>query len=150
MEAPFVRSPYNYDTKAASQESATINNQPSLTLQDDADDADINVIVARFGLTGTMPNDPRPPMYGDFTEITDYQTALSAVENANKTFYELPPHIRNKFDNNPQRLLEFAAQPLNDDQMIAFGFATTQDKQNERTELHQQTNQGSTPPTTQT
>lgn len=88
---PFVRSPYNYDTKAASDETGTVCTEPSLAVQDALEDSDINVIVARFGLTGQMPENPKLPQYGDFTGITDFRTAVEAVTQAQEEFYQLPP-----------------------------------------------------------
>lgn len=118
-----LRQPYGYDLAEASDESATVNLLPSLTVQDDLMDSDINVIVARFGLTGHLPNNVRVPQYGDFTGVTDYQSAVQAVRDADSAFLELPPDIRAKFNNNPQHLLEFAAQPLNNEQMYQLGLA---------------------------
>lgn len=105
-----VRQPNMYDEKAASQEAATINEEPSLTVQDAAEDADINVMVARFGLTGSMPSNPATPMYGDFTEITDYRSAVEAVEQASEKFMALPPQLRAYFQNDPQALMEYEAK----------------------------------------
>ena len=62
----FFRTPYNYDRDAVSHETGLVCDDPSLAVQSDADDCDINVIVRRFGLTGTMPMSGRVPQYGAF------------------------------------------------------------------------------------
>lgn len=114
MKPPFVRDPYNYDLAQASDESAVVNDQPSMTIQEQAEDADINIIVARFGITQQFPENPRMPVYGDFTGITDYRTALEAVTEAQNQFMALPPNVRFSLANDPQRLLEFADANGND------------------------------------
>jgi hypothetical protein len=121
--APFMRSPYNYDTKAASDQAATDHFGPSLTIQSHAEDADLNVILKRFGVTGTMPVNPKLPSYGDFSEITDFQSALAAVEHAQELFMEYPADLRAKFENSPQRLLEFVSDPKNLPAMRELGLA---------------------------
>ncbi|WNK12609.1 MAG: internal scaffolding protein [Microvirus sp.] len=124
MSAPFVRSPYNYDLKEASDESGTHCTDPSLTVQDAADDADINVIVARFGLGMTMPENPRTPQYGDFTGITDYRTAIEAVKGAEEQFMTLPPQLREYFQNSPQQLMEYT-ETQGQEALVALGLDLT-------------------------
>ena len=79
----------------------------SLTQQHFAEECDINEIVRRFGLTGTVPEDYRAPQYGDFSEVTDYHTALNAVRAADAAFMELPADLRYRFSNDPARLIAF-------------------------------------------
>lgn len=43
------------------------NTDPSLTDQSQARETDINVIVGRMGIGGTVPGNAQEPMYGDFT-----------------------------------------------------------------------------------
>ena len=61
IELPFVRSPYNYDRQAACDECCIEDFGPSMTQQSQAEEADINTIVKRFGLTGKMPDNIRVP-----------------------------------------------------------------------------------------
>lgn len=128
MEVPFFRSPYNYDRRQASDEAAAFSENPgeSLTVQSMAEDADINVIVHRFGITGKLPDNPRVPSYGDFSEVTDYRSALEAVRNADEAFMELPARVRAEFDNDPQKLLAFASNPDNLPRMRELGLAKEQ------------------------
>ena len=85
----------------------------SLTVASQAEDNDLNVLMKRFGITGKMPENPRVPMYGDFTEITDYRSALDAIRQANENFAEFPADVRARFNNDPQQLLEFMENPAN-------------------------------------
>lgn len=122
-KSPFIRSPYNYDLEEASDQ-ATIPAEAqgvSLTVQSMAEDADINVLMKRYGITGQMPSNPRIPEYGDFSHITDFRSALEAVSSAQDKFMEYPAELRAKFENNPQLFLEFCSQESNRAQMEALG-----------------------------
>ena len=115
---------FNYNTDKASLESGLENLEPSLTQQQFAEEVDINTIVRRFGLTGQMPENPRTPRYGDFTEVTDYQTALNAVRSADEAFMALPADVRAEFNNDPQQLLLAVEDPRNLDRLRELGLAT--------------------------
>ena len=111
-----------YDTKTASDDAVV--QEPygeSLTIQAHAEDADINVLMKRYGITGHMPENPRIPTYGDFSNITDYRSALHAVQAAHEGFMEIPAELRARFDNDPQKFLEYAANPANNDDLIKHG-----------------------------
>lgn len=116
MKPPFIRNPYNYDTEEASNQAAYVEKLPSMTIQSQALDTDINEIVRRYGITGQFPENHRIPEYGDFTEIKDFQSAIAAIETAQTNFMQLPANTRAFFDNNPQKLLEFCANPANIEQ----------------------------------
>ena len=109
------RKHFDYDVEAASNEATIPAEQQgeSMTVQSMAEDADINVLMYRYGITGKMPENPRVPVYGDFTGITDYASAMMAVTNAARDFMELPAKVRAKFDNDPQKLLEFVSDDAN-------------------------------------
>lgn len=117
----FIRSAYNYDTDIVSNDNGLECLDPSLAVQSEAEDADINVIVKRFGLTGTMPQGARLPQYGDFIGITDYRDALAALKEADENFMQYPAHLRARFENDPQRFLDFVSNPANKQGMIDLG-----------------------------
>lgn len=94
---------------------------PGYTQQQFKEDSDINEIVRRFGLTGELPSDIRPPQYGDFTNITDFHTAMNAVRQAEEEFMRIPPDLRARFANDPQRLLMFVEDPNNRDEAQKLG-----------------------------
>lgn len=107
MKSPFLRTPYNYDTIAASNESGLACEEPTLAQQQFKDEADINNILRQFNVTGELPDAPLPPKYGDFTGISDYKTALDRVIAADEAFMNLPAAIRTKFDNDAANLISF-------------------------------------------
>lgn len=123
---PFIRTPYNYDTEQASNETAYVERLPSLTIQSQSLDTDINEIVRRVGIGAPMPTNYRLPQYGDYSEIGDFRSAIEAVKNAEMNFMQLPAAIRANFQNDPQAFLDFCvdANPANQEQLIQWGLAT--------------------------
>lgn len=121
MKPPFVRNPYNYDVDEASDDAALICEDASLTIQSEAEDADINTIVKRFGLTGQLPTDVRMPVSGDFTGISDYHTAVNTVKAAELAFMEMPADVRKRFNHDPANLIAFMEDPSNRDEAVKLG-----------------------------
>lgn len=107
MKPPFIRSPYNYDLEAASNQAAIPpdGHGESLTVQSMSEDADINVLMRRFKVTGQLPDLGFLGSYGDFTEVTDFRSALHAVQEASNQFMTLPAELRSEFQNDPQKLM---------------------------------------------
>ncbi|WNK14480.1 MAG: internal scaffolding protein [Microvirus sp.] len=119
---PFVRNAYNYDRDAASNEAGLdFTNEETLTQQQFAEECDINTIVRRFGLTGEMPTDLRMPVSGDFTGISDFQTAMNVVTSAQEEFMRMPAELRYRFNNDPARILQFLNDATNKDEAIKLG-----------------------------
>jgi phage internal scaffolding protein len=109
----FIRTQYNYDHNAASNESGLACQEPTRAQQHHAEECDINTIVKRFGITGKMPINQSEARYGDFTDADDYHTALNKIIAAEDDFMRLPADIRATFDNNPADLIEFLNNPAN-------------------------------------
>ena len=105
--AVFLRTPYNYDKDAASNESGLHCEDASLAQQHFKDECDINTILQKFNITGLLPEQTLSPRYGDFTGIGDYHTALNRVIAAQDEFDALPAQIRARFNNDPAQLIEF-------------------------------------------
>jgi phage internal scaffolding protein len=103
----FLRTPYNYDKDAASNESGLHCEDASLAQQHFKEECDINTILEKFNITGLLPEQPLSPRYGDFTGIGDYHTALNRVYAAQEEFEALPAQIRARFGNDPAQLIEF-------------------------------------------
>jgi len=118
---PFLRTPYNYDRNAATNESGVACEEPSLAQQHFKDECDINNILRQFNITGLLPESPLSPRYGDFTGINDYQSALNAVIAAEDGFMTLPAGIRAQFGNDPEQLINFLDNPENKDEAIRLG-----------------------------
>lgn len=122
-----IKTKYAYDLHDHPGISFTPKTNPadrSLTNQADMDAADINKIMARYEKTGVLI-DPlgveRKPMYGDFTEVADYHATLSLLRNVERAFGLLPAATRNRFENDPQKLINFLADPANDAEAVKLG-----------------------------
>ena len=111
--SPFLRTAYNYDTMAASDESALVCKDPSLAVQADLVPSDINTILRNFGVTGKLPMTSRLPTYGDFTGIFDFQSAINAVNDAQDAFDTLDADLRYRFHNDPQEFVAFCSDEAN-------------------------------------
>jgi phage internal scaffolding protein len=127
---PFIRSVYNYDRDVASDEAALVIEGESKTVQSQAEDADINTIVKRFGITGVLPENVRTPTYGDFVQIDDYRTAVHVVMDAEREFLKIPAGLRARFENDPQQWIDFVMNPDNVDEAVKLGFVVKREVDN--------------------
>lgn len=121
--------------KANSDAHGTLCDDVSLTRQSEREDADINTIVKRFGIGHVMPRDLPPLMYGDFTHITDYQSAFDAVADAQARFMQLEASVRERFANDPQRFLEFCETPGHADELKKLGLMVPEPEKKEPVEV---------------
>lgn len=121
VRAPFVRSPYNYDMMEASIASGLHCFDPSLTVQDQKDEVDINTIVERFKITGLPPEDVRAPTSGDFTDVVDFRGAMDAIVSARESFQRMLGPVRERFGNDPARFVDFCSDPRNRAEMLKLG-----------------------------
>ena len=117
----FLRTPYNYDTLAASDESGLACEDATLAQQQFKDETDINNILRQFNVTGELPNAPISPRYGDFSGISDYKTALDRVIAADEEFMNLPATLRARFNNDAAELIEFLDNDQNREEAVKLG-----------------------------
>jgi Chlamydia-phage Chp2 scaffold (Chlamy_scaf) len=121
--APTFLTPYNFDADEHSVRTGLACLDPSRTIQSQAQEADINYIVKQFGITGKMPENIRLPTYGDFDYVGDYRTAIEAVRSAESEFMRIPADIRARFENDPQKLMDFCDDPGNLPELRKLGLA---------------------------
>lgn len=98
--------------------------EPSLTKQEFKDDCDINRIVARFIQSGGTVLDSvnnLQAVYGDFSNIPDFTAMQAFVADAYSAFYQLPAELRYKFKNDPQKLIDFVNDPVNEAKAVELG-----------------------------
>lgn len=92
---------------------------PSLTVQDEKDETDINYIVSKYadGQKGIMTLDLGDSsqyaflQFGDATLPGDYSTALELVSGVREEFYTLPSYVRAKFGHDPMNFIEHLNDP---------------------------------------
>jgi len=123
MTKVFIRSPYNYDVDAVSNETAISHFDESKTAQHFKDECDINRIVAQFqrGISPVAPE--KIPLGEDFVGITDYHTAMQAVRKGQEAFSELPATVRAQFNNDPGSFVDFVLNPDNIGTVREMGLA---------------------------
>lgn len=79
-------------------------------------DVNINSIMRKYHKTGFLPRyEKAAAVYGDFTEVGDFQAAMNTVIRGRELFETIPADIRAKFDNDPHQFLEFMRQAEPDD-----------------------------------
>lgn len=116
-----TRNALNYDTDKASLATGLVTTEPSLAQQQHKDECDINNIARQFGLTGQIPQPVYLPTFGDFSEVTDFQSALHAIQRAEASFMAMPAHVRERFQNNSQKFLEFTSDSRNAEELRSLG-----------------------------
>lgn len=93
----------------------------SRTSQEFAEDADVNVIMARYVKTGTIPVFlDQQPLVGDLHEWS-YHDMQNAIADANSAFAALPSSVRARFENDPAKFLEFASDDKNIGELRELG-----------------------------
>ncbi len=121
MKVPFFRTGFNYDRDVASKESGLLCEDESLAIQSAAEEADINTIVRRFGLTGQLPDQVAMPRSGDFTNVPDFHTAMNLIRTTQEEFLRVPAEIRARFGNDPQAFMEFLEDEGNREEAHKMG-----------------------------
>jgi len=82
----------------------------SRTKQANRNETNINLMVSRYKKTGLFQNlNPREPKYGDFSEAVTLEEAFQRVQDANRSFMQLPAQVRALAQNSPVILLEMLA-----------------------------------------
>jgi phage internal scaffolding protein len=92
-----------------------------LAQQQFRDEADINTILERFGRTGELVVPVNVPKFGDYSDVTDYHSAMNMVIEAQDSFDRLPAKIRAEFDNDPGKFVDFVMDDNNRDKAVELG-----------------------------
>lgn len=94
-----------------------------LTTQAEAKELDINRIVARMTRGEAVPVLRGQPFYGDVSEFDGLQDALIKVQEADDLFMSYPANIRERFENDPIKFVEFMSDTKNVEEAIKLGLA---------------------------
>ena len=96
--------------------------KPSLTQQHFKDECDINLIIKRFTKNDlalmAMMSDMH---YGDYSTPVDFHDAMNIVIRAQEQFEALPSSVRDKFDNDPAKMLDFVSKKENIEESVKLG-----------------------------
>lgn len=111
-----------YDTYEEKQ--GIIFKEPTMTIQSEKDNCDINVIMNRYATCGTpLPyrTDGVQPVYADVSELGDYMENFQRCKQAEELFNALPSALRKELDNNPANLLSFIQDEKNKERCYEYG-----------------------------
>lgn len=106
----------------------SVNYVKDLTKQSEKDDADINVIVKRFGIGGVLPLVQMPPLNVEFGEVFDFQSAQNTILAAKASFNALPADLRAEFQNDAAKFVAFASDPQNIAELKKMGVRVTEEE----------------------
>lgn len=110
------------DKKTGRVRVKTINAEPTKTQQQFKDECDINNIMKRYASTGEFLHlTKKKGVYGDFSQIDDYQGMLDKVQQAQEAFMTLPADVRTRFQNDPGSLISFLQDEKNHDEGVKLG-----------------------------
>jgi len=85
-----------------------------MTKQSFREECDINRIVAKSVQDGFLDSlRTSEPLYADVSAVPDYQSALNTVIAARDRFMEMPAEVRERFANDPGRMVDFISRPEN-------------------------------------
>lgn len=102
---------------------------PGMTDQSQAADCDVNKIVDRYMKTGVLPGTDVEGLYGDFVDVTDFQTSMNIVIRAQEQFDALDAKVRKRFGNDPSEFLAFCNDPSNAKELVSLGLGTLRPKE---------------------
>lgn len=90
----------------------------SKTHQSFLKETNINTIMRNYSKTGILGSLNKPtPIYGDFSDI-DFQTEQLKVVKTQTAFDQLPQKLKEKFQNSPQKLINYLKDPKNKEEAI--------------------------------
>lgn len=98
--------------------------EPTMTIQSEKDNCDINVIMNRYATCGTplpVRSDGVEPMFADVSELGDYMENFNRCKQAEEMFNALPSALRKELDNNPANLIPFIQDKKNESRCIEYG-----------------------------
>lgn len=97
--------------------------EPSLTKQADFDRANIHSLLSRFQKSGHIRQVTAQPLQGGIPDVDSFHEAMNIVTTARQSFDALPSQIREKFENNPAKMLQFVSDEKNQSELVALGLA---------------------------
>lgn len=93
---------------------------PTLSQQQFKDECDINVIMDRYTATGQAPQFVGA-FFDDFSDVREFHEAQNILLAAQEEFLSLPARVRERFNNDPGRLLEFVNDEANREEAAKLG-----------------------------
>lgn len=88
----------------------------------------INTLMDKYQQGMEPPIPPDIVNYADVSQVTNYHDAVNLVAEAQELFDKLPSRLRNRFDNDMEKLLVFVLNPDNDAESIKLGLIKAPEK----------------------
>ena len=112
----------NDRSRKKAREKCRIKCGPTRTKQSDVKEADINVMVARYTTAQSFSNVNRiSGQFADVSNLPDYKESRNQVIAAENLFGALPSKIRERFDNDPGKMVSFFSNPENKEEAMRLG-----------------------------
>jgi hypothetical protein len=103
-----VRTPYNYDRDEVSKNTALVFNDETLTQQNFKDDADLNIMIRKYGVLPVQ--EVNWDEFDSSVIPSDYHQLQNQLIEADQAFMGLPAELRSQVDNDPAKLLALISQ----------------------------------------
>lgn len=97
-----------------------LNAPESMTKTEFAEEADLNVLMKRYG-AGAFTATPLNPRFLDADDLPDLQEAMQLMIDAESSFNSLPAEVRKEFDNDGIAFVKFATDPANRERLEQWG-----------------------------
>lgn len=109
--------------------SSDFSKDKGFTVQADREDADINKIINRFLKSGQLPPQRGgQPFYGDVSDIGDLQDSLMKIKEAESLFMQYPAQVRERFENDYVKMVDFLEDPKNLDEAVELGLVVKREQ----------------------
>ncbi|QCS36280.1 minor capsid protein [Capybara microvirus Cap1_SP_209] len=86
----------------------TVNSEPSMTIQSEADSTSVEYALRRFNATGILGDPDRlaSAAYLDVSDVQDFEQSCNVVARARQVFEALPSEERRKYGDSLQVYME--------------------------------------------
>lgn len=125
-QADAARKATSFDNLEVDAKTGELVPMPSMTRQSEMEACDIHNVLKSFSQQGyeqALRDSAARGQYADLTSLPDYQQALDTVIAAQVSFAALPSQVRERFQNDPARFIDFLSRPENQDEAIRLGLA---------------------------
>lgn len=122
--------PYNIEDPLKHSDATGLRcKDPTLAQQQFKDESDINVLFGKYLETGEIPQIDNLRNWGDTEGLYDFQETMNALVAAQQDFSQLPARVKNRFDNDPAKLITFLNDPENRDEAEFLGLVNKRQDQ---------------------
>lgn len=125
-QADAARKATSFDNLQLDAKTGELVPMDSMTRQSEMEACDIHNVLKAFsqqGLEQAVRDNAARGQYADLTSLPDYQQALDTVIAAQASFAALPSQVRERFQNDPARFIDFLSRPENQEEAIRLGLA---------------------------